>query len=66
MVFSIALTLKAVTARPVPAKIGYWLGAIITGWAYLALVDFAIGMEFFRLLCVVIVLLRIDKDSATA
>jgi hypothetical protein len=62
MVFSIALTIKAITVQPLPAKIGYWLGAIITGCAYLALVDFAIGMEFFRLLCVVIVLLREQKD----
>jgi hypothetical protein len=62
MVFSFALTIKAISAHRLPVKIGYWLGAIFTGWAYLALVDFAIGMEFYRLLCVVIVLLREQKD----
>jgi hypothetical protein len=49
---SIALTLIAIrSVRPVP-KVAAWVGSIITGWAYIALVDFGIGMEVFRLLCV--------------
>ena len=53
---SFALTLKAIsTIRTVP-KIAAWIGAIVSGWAYLALVDFGIGMEFFRLLCVFILI----------
>ncbi len=55
---SIALTLKALkTTRSVP-KMAAWLGAIITGWAYIALVDFSIGMEVFRLLCVFVIVSR--------
>src|ERR1700690_460495 len=53
-VLSFALTLKAIsTVRTVP-KIAAWTGAIITGWAYIELVDFGMGMEAFRLLCVFI------------
>ncbi len=48
-VFSIAFTLKAVQSKN---KIGYSLAAILTGWMYIALVDYAIGMEIFRFLCV--------------
>jgi hypothetical protein len=51
---SFVLTLKAIgSIRTIP-KIAAWIGAIITGWAYLALVDFGMGMEIFRLLCVFI------------
>lgn len=51
-VFSIALTLKAVQApRRIP-RVAYLSGAIITGWLYIALVDYAIGMEMFRFICV--------------
>jgi hypothetical protein len=51
-VLSITLTLVAIrSARPVP-KVAAWIGSILTGWAYIALVDYGIGMEIFRLLCV--------------
>jgi hypothetical protein len=57
---SIALTLQAIrTTRTVP-KIVAWIGSILTGWAYIALVDFAFGMEVFRLLCV---FLLINRDQ---
>lgn len=52
MVLSIALTLQAIKTNTIALKIAAWLGAILTGWAYIALLDFAIGMEAFRLLCV--------------
>ena len=51
-VLSIALTLQALKASRVVPRIALTLGAIITGWSYLALVDFAFGMEAFRVLCV--------------
>ncbi len=55
---SIALTLQAIrTTRTVP-KIFVWMGSILTGWAYIALVDFAFGMEVFRLLCVFLLVNR--------
>lgn len=57
-VLSIALTLKAITTTRRASKIAAWLGSVITGWAYIALVDFSIGMEFFRLLCVFLVVNR--------
>lgn len=51
-VLSIALTLQALKTSRIFPKIALTLGAILTGWAYLALVDFAFGMEAFRVLCV--------------
>ena len=51
-VLSIALTLQALKTSRVVSKIALTLVAILTGWAYLALVDFAFGMEAFRVLCV--------------
>ena len=51
---SFALTLKAIRAdRPLP-KIAALVGSILSGWAYLALLDFGIGMEVLRFLCVFI------------
>lgn len=61
-VFSIAFTVKAIQTERLLRKISFWLGAILTGWIYIALVDFAIGMEFFRLLCVSVVILRNQGD----
>jgi len=52
MVISIALTLKAIQSTKQVSKIMFAIGAILTGWIYIALVDYAIGMEIFRFLCV--------------
>ena len=57
-VFSIVFTLKAIQSSNRIPKIGYLLGAILTGWIYIALVDYAIGMEAFRFLCVYILINR--------
>ena len=51
-VFSIILTLKAVETTRVLNKFLLWTASIITGLGYILLVDYAIGMELFRLLCV--------------
>jgi hypothetical protein len=48
-VLSIALTVKAILSPKLLHKAIFALGSILTGWGYLALVDYAIGMEFFRL-----------------
>ena len=57
-VFSIALTLKAIQSQNRIAKITYLASAILTGWVYIALVDYAIGMEVFRFLCVYLLVNR--------
>jgi hypothetical protein len=57
-VFSIAFTLKAVQASIRISKFSYAIGALLTGWAYIALVDYAIGMEAFRFLCVYLLVNR--------
>ena len=59
---SIALTLKAISTRKTIPKVLAWTGSILTGWAYIALVDFAFGMEVFRLLCVYLLITR-DQET---
>ena len=55
---SIAMTLEAIQARGWAPRLGWLAGSVLTGWAYLALVDYAIGMEVFRFLCVFVVVSR--------
>jgi len=62
-VFSIALTLKAIETSDRVPKIIYAIGAILTGWIYIALVDYAIGAEAFRFLCAYIFVNRDDQFS---
>ncbi len=57
-VFSIIFTLKAVGSERW-WKWGLWsLAAFLSGWAYLALVEFAVGMEAFRIIAVFLFLKR--------
>jgi hypothetical protein len=60
-VLSIALTLQAVQTRRLLPKILAWIASILMGWAYIALVDFAFGMEVFRLLCVFLLVNRNEE-----
>jgi hypothetical protein len=57
-VISIAFTLKAIQSQNQIEKIAYLAGAILTGWIYIALVDYAIGMEVFRFICVYLLVNR--------
>lgn len=50
--FSIAFTLKAISSESMPKRLGWTVAALLSGWTYLALVEYAIGMEAFRLICV--------------
>jgi hypothetical protein len=49
---SLALTLAAIRAQNKPAQAALWVSSILTGLAAIALVDYAIGMEAFRILCI--------------
>jgi len=62
-VFSIALTLKALQVESRRSQVAYLVGAILTGWAYIALVDYAIGMETFRWLCVYLLINRTRQTN---
>jgi hypothetical protein len=55
---SIALTLYAIRITRTSSKVFAWIASILTGWAYIALVDFSFGMEVFRLLCVFLLVNR--------
>jgi len=57
-VFSIALTIKAIRVTNIWAKITLYVASILTGWGYLLLVEYAIGMEAFRLFCIFILASR--------
>ena len=57
-VFSIVFTLKAIQSQNRMEKVAYAIGSILMGWIYIALVDYAIGMEAFRLLCVFLLVNR--------
>jgi hypothetical protein len=57
-VVSIAMTLEAIQARRRWPRLACLGGSVLTGWAYLALVDYAIGMEVFRFLCVFVIVSR--------
>lgn len=57
-VFSIVFTLKAVGAKSRWGWLGWAIAAVLSGWIYLALVEFAIGMEAFRILAVFVFLKR--------
>ncbi len=60
-ILSIALTIKAVQAK-IPAIIYLWIGSLILGTAAIFLVEYAIGMEVFRFLCVYLVTSHRDPD----
>ncbi len=51
-IFSILFTLLSIQAVGPVLKIFYAFVAVITGWIYIALVDYAIGAEVFRFLCI--------------
>ncbi|MEI7846557.1 MAG: hypothetical protein WCK35_12205 [Chloroflexota bacterium] len=63
-VLSIALTVQAIrTSRKTPKALA-WAASILTGWAYIAFVDFSIGMEVFRLLCVFLVVQQAEPGRS--
>lgn len=61
-IFSIAFMLKAILAEKRAHKIYWTLASILASWIYLGFVDYAIGMEFFRVLCAYVILSRADSS----
>lgn len=61
--FSIAFTLKAIATGSVIHRLGWTIAAILSGWTYLALVEYAIGMEAFRLICVYLYIRRNEAPA---
>lgn len=59
-VISLALTLKAVQSSKRVEKTIFLTLSIVTGWLYIALVDYAIGMEVLRFLSVY---LLVNRDA---
>lgn len=57
-VFSIYFTLKAIQSTKSIEKALYGFASIPTGWSYIALVDYAIGMEGLRFIAVYLLVTR--------
>ena len=51
-VISFACTLRAIQETSLIRRVLWTFSSILLGWVYLALVEYAIGMELFRFLCV--------------
>jgi hypothetical protein len=49
---SFVLTLAAIQSTRKASQIFLWAGSILTGLTAIALVDYAVGMEAFRILCI--------------
>ncbi len=63
MVLSFALTVKAFQTQPLTSRIAFTAGAIFTGWLYVALVEYATGMELFRLALIFVLVARRNPVS---
>ena len=59
--FSIALTIKAILTPHIVPKIITTIVSILCGIAYLSLVEYFIGFELFRLMLILILVLRDEK-----
>lgn len=57
-IFSIIFTLKAIQSETRAHWVFWMLASLISGWAYLAFVEYAIGMEIFRWLCIYLIVRR--------
>jgi hypothetical protein len=62
-VFSVLFTLLSIQTSDRILKTVYAVSAIISGWAYIALVDYAAGAEVFRFLCVYLLVSRNEQDG---
>ncbi len=61
---SIALSVYALLTPERGRQILAVTGALITGWGYVALVDYAVGLESFRWFCLLLVVWRSQKGAA--
>jgi hypothetical protein len=59
---SFALTLAAIQSTQKTNQILLWAGSILTGLTAVALVDYAVGMEAFRVLCIFLFIASRDPN----
>ncbi len=62
-IFSIVFTLKAIQANSRMSWLLWSFASILCGWTYLAFVEYAIGMEVFRWLCIYLITSRFFKAA---
>lgn len=63
MALSFALTVKAFQSQTLASRIAFTTSAILTGWLYVALVEYATGMELFRLVLIFVLIARQNPVS---
>jgi hypothetical protein len=63
-IFSIVFTLKAIQSNLRSAWSLWMLASLLSGWAYLAFVEYAIGMEVFRWLCAYLLISRTSSETS--
>jgi hypothetical protein len=64
MVLSLALTLAAIRSSGKPwLRILATVGSVLTGWLYLALVEYAAGMEVLRLVLIFVIIAGVETRS---
>lgn len=64
MVISLGLTVQALNTTQPPSRVACIAGAILSGWLYLSLVEYAAGMEVFRL-CLIFVAIQAPAIRST-
>lgn len=55
---SVALTLKSILATSRQTKVLFAVASVLSGWVYLSQMEYFIGIEVFRLACVVLLVWR--------
>lgn len=63
MVFSFVLTVKAFQSQTLASRMAFTAGSILTGWLYVALVEYATGMELFRLALIFVLVAQREASS---
>lgn len=57
-ILSIHLSIKAIRQKSIVSRIWMSTLSVLLGWSYLALVEYAIGLEIFRITVIAVILLR--------
>lgn len=60
---SVALTIKSILISEKPKKIFFIFISILTGWGYLSQMEYFIGIEVFRFVCIFILAWRIQSKN---
>jgi len=63
---SVALTVKAIQTENIAQRSAYTIGSVLLGWVYLGLVEYFLGFEALRLICIGVLFWREGEKSMAA